>query len=77
MLDGKEMKILESRVAEDRSDSAPGSIIATAPELLVQCGRGSVALRVIKPEGKKAMSAEEYLRGHRINAEARFAGREE
>ncbi|MBR9976356.1 MAG: methionyl-tRNA formyltransferase [Bacteroidetes bacterium] len=76
MLDGKEMKLLESRVAEEQSHGAPGTIVATAPELLVQCGRGTVALHVIKPEGKKAMSAEEYLRGHRIASDARFGGGE-
>ena len=76
MLDGMEMKILESRVAEEDSQGEPGRVVATSPDLRVSCGHGSLVLRMIKPEGRKAMSAEEYLRGHRLEVGAKFGGGE-
>jgi methionyl-tRNA formyltransferase len=72
MLRGKEMKLLESRVAEEASTGEPGCVTATTPELRVNCGNGSIAILMLKPEGGKRMSAEEYLRGHRIEAGERF-----
>jgi methionyl-tRNA formyltransferase len=45
LLQGAEMKILESRIAEETSAGAAGSVIASEPELVVQCGRGSVIIR--------------------------------
>lgn len=66
MLHGAEMKFLESRVAEEESTGPPGTVIATAPELRVQCGRGSVIIRALKPEGRRIMSAEDYLRGYAL-----------
>lgn len=68
LLHGKEVKILESRVYEEHSSGKAGAIIETNPRLLVQCGQGSIALHVLKPEGRKQMTAEEYLRGHRLEA---------
>ncbi|MBE0644245.1 MAG: methionyl-tRNA formyltransferase [Bacteroidetes bacterium] len=72
MLHDAEMKILESRVAEESSSGSPGTLISTVPELHVQCGSGSVLIRQLKPEGRKQMSAEEYLRGHRLEVGERF-----
>lgn len=68
LLHGKEVKILESHVDEEMSSGKAGEIIETDPRLLVQCGQGSIALHVLKPEGRKQMTAEEYLRGHRLEA---------
>jgi methionyl-tRNA formyltransferase len=76
ILHGAEMKLLESRVAEEESTGPPGTVIATAPELRVQCGRGSVIIRTLKPEGRRSMSAEEYLRGYRIETGEAFASAE-
>ncbi len=75
-LHAAEMKILESRIAEEHSAGLPGRVIATAPDLRVQCGSGSVVIRTLKPEGRRSMSAEEYLRGYRIGTGERFASGE-
>ncbi len=72
ILDGKQMQILISRVAEEDSSGPAGSITHDENVLRVQCGRGSVRLYEIKPEGRKRMSVEEYLRGHRVPEPARF-----
>lgn len=66
MLHGKEMKILETFVSEEESTGTPGSFITLEPELCVQCGHGSLVVCLVKPAGRKEMTAEEYLRGHRI-----------
>ena len=71
-LQGSEMKLLESRIVEEDSDGTPGAVREITPQLRVQCGRGSVALLTLKPEGRKAMSAEEYLRGHHLEVGTRF-----
>ncbi len=71
-LDGAEMKILESRVTEQSTEGVPGTVIATEPGLRVQCGRGSVTVMRVKPEGRREMSSEEYLRGYRLEAGAVF-----
>lgn len=45
----------------------PGEVIcADANGIQVACGEGSVLIKELKVEGKKKMTAEEYLRGHKI-----------
>ena len=44
--------------------AAPGTIIALEPDgLVIACGSGSVKLTELQPEGKKRMSAFDFLRG--------------
>lgn len=59
---GKNMriKLLEISVEPNVSDS-PGKILAS---LVIACGSGGIKISKIQPEGKKEMSAEEFLRGH-------------
>ncbi|MCB2206560.1 methionyl-tRNA formyltransferase [bacterium] len=66
MLDGKQLKLLVSRVHEESSTGTPGSLSHTEGVLRVQCGTGSILLHEIKPEGRKSMTVQEYLRGHRV-----------
>jgi methionyl-tRNA formyltransferase len=77
ILRDKEMKILESRVAEEDSIGLPGMILETAPQLRVQCGNGSIVLVKIKAEGGRAMTAGEYLRGHQLREREMFISRTE
>ena len=35
--------------------------------LLIACGEGSVELVTIQPEGKKPMTAEAFLAGHKLS----------
>lgn len=45
----------------------PGEVLAADKDgILVACGEGSVLIKEIKIEGKKKMSVEDYLRGHKI-----------
>jgi len=53
---------------------APGTILSTdAAGLVVACGENTrLVVRRLVPEGKRSMSAAEFLRGHALFADARF-----
>ncbi len=45
----------------------PGMVLSTdGGAITVACGNGAVKIENLKPEGKKRMSAGEFLRGHRL-----------
>jgi len=56
------------------ADAAPGTILsADAAGIVVACGAGSrLVVRRLVPEGRKSMSAAEFLRGHGLFSAARF-----
>lgn len=61
------LKVLRSRVVttDDGSErSAPGHVTVDARRMLVACGSGRIELLEVQPEGRRAMTADEYLRGH-------------
>lgn len=60
--------LLQTAVAgTDPPDAAPGTIVeASAERLRVAAGRGCLDLVRLQPEGRRAMSAREFLAGHRI-----------
>lgn len=63
-MDGRLVKFLESRVAPGKEQ--PGSIRAdNADTLSVGTGEELLTVLRLQPEGKKPMSAAEFLRGHR------------
>ncbi len=63
-LDGKLIKIIESEVIA--GDGAPG-LLHEADKHTLTAGTGEGLLRIlsVQPEGKKVMTAGEFLRGHR------------
>ncbi len=54
-------------------DAAPGEIVSVEPDLIVAAGDGAVKLKLLQPAGKKAMSAEAFLRGHTLQPGDRFS----
>jgi len=64
-LEGKEIKMFSSRVAdEDRLDVVPGRVVRDAEGgLLVETGRGVLEIREIQYPGKKRLSSHDFLRG--------------
>ncbi len=69
MMDGKNLKILRTSVANEVTDAPAGCIISVnADSFDVACGEGTV-LRVftIQPEAKKAVDVSEYLKGNKLN----------
>ena len=63
--DGKRIKVLESRLAENPQHAAPGTVLATKP-LTVACGEGAIQLLEVVPEGKKPMDGTAFAAGLRL-----------
>jgi methionyl-tRNA formyltransferase len=66
---GQPLRVIVDEVAvkTEATSAPPGSIIAAdtaTGELVVACGRGTLAIIRLQPEGKRSMSASEFLRGH-------------
>jgi methionyl-tRNA formyltransferase len=61
----KRLLILRSRSATERSEARPGTIIKLSEEGILVAANGTALLIThLQPEGGKAMTAAEYLRGH-------------
>lgn len=69
-LGDKRCKVFKTVVSDERTDAAPGTVLAAGKEgLTVACGEGTVLrLEEIQPDGGKRMKAVDYLRGHPIPA---------
>jgi methionyl-tRNA formyltransferase len=64
--DGKTIKLHASRLCE-AIKGEPGEIVENDGRLIVACGNGeSVEIISLQAEGKKAMTAAEFLRGNRM-----------
>lgn len=54
-------------VYKSEQSGQPGEVLSADENgILAACGEGSVLIKEIKVEGKKKMSVEDYLRGHKI-----------
>jgi methionyl-tRNA formyltransferase len=71
MLDGKPVKIWQAKVVAE--GGAPGTILEAQEKLVVACGEQALAISELQRAGGRRLSAEEFLRGHRLTAGARFA----
>jgi len=71
MLDNQPVKIWRARVLECSGE--PGVVQQAGDELVVACGEGALAVAELQRAGSRRLSAEEFLRGHRLRAGARFA----
>lgn len=72
VLNGKKVKIHRSiRVAHKGASS--GEIVETGKQLIVSCGDGEcIEILNIQAEGKKAMSAVDFMRGNSLNIGDKF-----
>ena len=66
---GSLLKVYASRVydADKVHTAAPGTVVGLDGDILVACGKGTIALTQVIPEGKKRMPAADYIRGRKIN----------
>jgi methionyl-tRNA formyltransferase len=63
-LNGKQITILRAEVSKSpRGRDAANGTLNLTPEIAVNCGDGLLILKRVKPEGKKEMSADEWVRG--------------
>ncbi|MBL4774630.1 MAG: methionyl-tRNA formyltransferase [Mariprofundus sp.] len=68
MCKGKWLKLIAGEVLADKGQTA-GSVAATTHGLDMVCGNGSLyRIGELQPEGKKAMSALDFLRGAQLKA---------
>lgn len=54
------------QVREGAEASSPGTILEAGPRLVVACGEGAVSIATLQAEGKKRLSAAEFVRGERV-----------
>jgi methionyl-tRNA formyltransferase len=65
---GAHLKVLAARVEMGRNGK-PGEILAgPRGELIVACGEDALALTLVQPGGRRAMTAAEFLAGHELPA---------
>ena len=63
--DGKKIKVLESRLADNPQGAAPGTVLAIKP-LTVAAADGAVQLLTVTPEGGKPMPGTAWAAGRRL-----------
>jgi methionyl-tRNA formyltransferase len=64
--DGKMLKVVASDLA--KGSGKPGEVISLDNgRITVACGEGAVALLTVLPEGKKRMSAADFINGRKIS----------
>jgi methionyl-tRNA formyltransferase len=59
--DGRNLKIFSAVVVA--ADGSPGEILRRDKELVIATGEGALSLREVQLEGKRRMTADEFLRG--------------
>lgn len=65
--------VLKARPIETAAGAPPGAVIhADQQRLVVQTGSGALELLTVQPEGKRPMPIADFLRGHHVQAGARF-----
>lgn len=66
--------VLESRVEPDRADDVPGTLVGTVHDALRVAAGGDTVLAItrVQPEGRRAMTARDFLAGHSLATGARF-----
>lgn len=63
--DGALLKVAKASVGEGKG--APGTVLAAAPDgVEVACAEGSLTLLSLQPEGKRAMTAREFLASRKL-----------
>lgn len=64
-LEGKLLKVVRARVGSGRGE--PGEVLAAGSEgVEIACGEGSLVLEQVLPEGKRAMSAAQFVAGRAL-----------
>jgi methionyl-tRNA formyltransferase len=61
---GERLGVEEARLVD--VDLPPGRLSASDGRLILGCGDGALELVRVKPPGKRAMGAADYVRGHRV-----------
>ena len=66
--DGKMLKVIASEVSEMTTSASAGTVVSLdGGKIMVACGTGAVSLLTVLPEGKKRMSAADFINGRKIS----------
>jgi methionyl-tRNA formyltransferase len=60
--DNKKIKVYKTKVVKEEA-TTPGKIIESKKNLFIECGKDKLEILGLQLEGRKRMSAEEFLRG--------------
>jgi methionyl-tRNA formyltransferase len=72
-LEGARLIVLKTRVEDQPSPEAPGTIVAVSrDEIEVSSGRGRLVLLSVQPEGRRPMPVRDFLAGHPLSAGSRL-----
>ena len=71
-LNGERVILLRTKVGGGGSAPQPGRVEATADSIEVVTGDGRIAITQLQPEGRRPMSAREFLAGHPVSPETKF-----
>jgi len=74
-IEGKRIKIHKVSVSDvNKASSIPGEVVEiSGGNIFVGTGSGAVSLDELQPEGKRVMTAKEYLAGHKIEKGMRLS----
>lgn len=68
--DGHQLKLTKACVLEGSTDAEPGTVVRLAAKgeglIVLSCGGGLIGVSGVVPEGKKKMTAGDYIRGRKI-----------
>jgi methionyl-tRNA formyltransferase len=74
-LDGRRLIVLKTHATSGSTDAEPGTVLDTSDGIQVATGHGErLVIELLQPEGKRPMTAREFLAGHPISVGARLSG---
>ena len=76
-LDGQQIKFYKAEVLDEEPDGEPGTVSSTdKTSYTINCGSGKLRVLEQQLQGKKRMSAADFMRGHKLSAGDRFGAEE-
>jgi methionyl-tRNA formyltransferase len=74
-LDGARLIVLKTRIETEATDAEPGTIVALSRDAIhVATGHGGrIVIEQLQPEGRRPMSAQEFLAGRRLGRGMQFS----
>lgn len=72
-LNGKRIKIVSAALNDTSYDKKPGALVCDGKHTLtVVCGKGSLDIIKLQPEGRSVQHIKDFLNGYKFTAEAAF-----
>lgn len=73
IVEKKTLKIYRTKTDDTTSGDPPGTVCETNGTIVVATGSGSIHILELQLEGRRRMSAEEFLHGYRLKKGTRFS----